>query len=114
MTEKPLALPPELAAVLGELGEPTLVDATNVGRPTSDPWQSSKTAVFVSYIPRLRCFSAHKDGLGEIRTSSMPELLAKLTRLLPKKEFRLVLSKVARAEVARRKNGGGPMPPGWY
>jgi hypothetical protein len=29
-------------------------------------------------------------------------------------EFKLVLSRVARAEVARRKNGGGPMPDMWY
>jgi len=106
-----LSLPAELAAVLGELGEPTLSDT---GRPDSDPWMANKATVYVSYIPHLRSFSAHKEGMGEVRANSMPELLAKLTRLWPEVEFHLVLSRVARAEVARRKNGGGPMPAGWY
>ena len=76
MSNQPLQLPPQLAAVLGELGTPTLSDA-----PSSDPWMANKATVFVSYIPALRSFSAHKEGMGEVRASSIPELLAKLTRL---------------------------------
>jgi hypothetical protein len=75
---------------------------------------ANKATVFVSYVPALRSFSAHKEGMGEIGASSMPELLAKLTKLWPRVEFTLHLSKVARAEVQRRKNGGGPLAPGWY
>ena len=27
--------------------------------------------VFVSYVPRQRSFSAHREGLGEVRASSL-------------------------------------------
>jgi len=48
-----------------------------------------------------------------MRAGSLPELLSKIAEALPGAEFTLHLSKVARAEVARRKNGG-PMAAGWY
>ena len=105
--EKTVQLPPDLARVLSELGAATLVT-------TSPQPATTKMAVYVSYVPRLRCFSAHRDGLGEIRASSMPELLEKLATKWPHVQFELHLSKVARTECLRRKNGGGPMPPQWY
>jgi hypothetical protein len=95
---KPLALPPDLARVLGELGAATLV--TTSPQPTT-----TRMTVSVSYIQRLRSFSAYKEGLGEIRASSMPELLGKLAAKWPHVQFTLILSKLARAEVSARRKG---------
>ena len=97
-----------LARVLGELGTATLTDAP----PASDPWRPNKVTVYVSYVPQLRSFSAHREGLGEIRASSMRGLLARLTELWPEVELTLVLSKVAQAEVAARRKGV-PRAEGW-
>ena len=72
---------------------------------TSPQPATTKMTVYVSYVPRLRSFSAHREGLGEIRASSMRELLGRLTELWPDVEFTLVLSKVARAEIAARRKG---------
>jgi len=102
MNDTPVSLPP---GVLGELGAATLVT-------TSPQPATTEMTVYVSYVPRLRSFSAHREGLGEVRASSMPELLAKLAGLWPDVEFALILSKVARAEILARRNGV-PRADGW-
>jgi hypothetical protein len=69
--------------------------------------------VFVSYVPRLRRFSAHHVDLGEVHASSLPELRALLAERCGGAEIRLALSKVARAELLRRRTGG-PVAVGWH
>jgi hypothetical protein len=109
---KPLALPPDLAGILSQYMDPADVGAATLVTTSPQPRSSTKMTVYVSYVPRLRSFSAHKEGLGEVRASSMPDLLAKLAELWPDVEFTLVLSKVARAEFAARRKGV-PRAEGW-
>jgi hypothetical protein len=135
MADTPIDLPPDLAGILSQYLKPedissaTLVDTPNNAAPSGRDIRSAQPAepctlrrdarpftkmtIYVSYIPSLRCFSGHREGLGEIRAASMPELLSQLETKFVNVDFTLVLSKVARAEVARRKVGG-PMPRGWY
>src|SRR5690349_20848712 len=98
-------LPPDLVQYLSQ--HMPVEDVLGAELVTTDAPKppTTKMTVYVSYVPRLRSFSAHRDGLGEIRAPSMPELLEKLARLFPGVEFSLVLSKVARAEVAARRKG---------
>jgi len=113
MSDKPLTLPPQLAAYLGEylpVEDATLV-TTDAPQAPAAP---AKLDVWVSYVPRLRCFSAHREGIGTIRAGSLPELLSKLAEAMPGAAFGLHLSRVARREIGRRKNGGGPMAAGWH
>jgi hypothetical protein len=119
MADTPISLPPDLAGILSQYLKPEdVATATLVETPNAAPSQGrisqsarppetrtkpfAKMTVFVSYIPSLRCFSGHKEGLGEIRAASMPELLSKLETKFPNVTFALVLSKVAKSEVARR------------
>jgi hypothetical protein len=67
--------------------------------------------VFVSFVPRLKRFSAHRAGLDIVTAASLPELRALLAEMTEGTEVTLHLSKVARAEVARRK--GTPIAVGW-
>jgi hypothetical protein len=106
MTEKPVALPTDLARLLGELGPATFV------APSPQP-ATTQMDIYVSYVPRLRSFSAHRQGLNEVRASSLPELLGRLAELWPDVQFTLHMSKVARAEVAARRNGT-PRAEGWH
>jgi len=79
---KPLQLPPALASLLGPeaAAAATLVDTPTETRVAPEDPRHSK-AVYISYIPSLKAFSAHKDGLGEVRAASMPELLGKLSTI---------------------------------
>jgi hypothetical protein len=70
-----------------------------------------KMIVFVSYVPRLKRFSAHRTGLDTVTAPSVPELRARLAEVCGGAAVRLRLSKVARAEVARRR--GEPVAVGW-
>jgi hypothetical protein len=105
-------LPPDLVQYLSQ--HMPVEDVLGAELVTTDAPKppTTKMVVDVSYVPRLRSFSAHKEGLGEIRASSMLDLLAKLAELWPDVEFSLVLSRVARAECLRRKNGV-PQAEGW-
>ena len=89
----PLNLPPELVAMLSQY-----IDQADPTVP--------RVTIYVSYIPQKRTFSAHKEGLCQVRAASLSELCKKIAEALPEAEFSLHLSKVARAEVARRKTGG--------
>src|SRR5262249_46642062 len=115
---KPVDLPPALASLLGPeaAAAAMLVDKPSEGRTETldareDPRQSR--AVYISYVPRLRAFSAHRDGLGEVRAADMQELLSKLTAIFKDAPFHLCLSKVAKAEVAARRKGV-PRAEGWH
>ena len=67
------------------------------------------TMVYVSYIAPRRRFVAHR--LGQIWACDLKELRARVTELFPDAEMRFVLSRGARAEVARR--NGAPVDVGW-
>jgi hypothetical protein len=111
---KPLQLPTDLANYLSQYLKPEdVAAATLVETPRVAPSHPRHATVYISYIPRLRCFSAHRDGLGEVRPASMPELLQKLAAIFKGKEFSLVLSRVAKAEVAARRKGV-PRAEGWH
>jgi hypothetical protein len=100
-------LPPEMMQFFSAYANPAdLQDARLV---TTAP---AKMDVWVSYVPRLRCFSAHREGLGEMRANSLPELLAKIAEKQPDAEIALHLTNVARAEVAARRRGV-PRADGW-
>jgi hypothetical protein len=105
-------LPPDLVQYLSQ--HMPVEDVLGAELVTTDAPKlpTTRMVVDVSYVPRLRSFSAHKEGLGKVRTSSMPDLLAKLAELWPDVEFSLVLSKVARAEFAARRKGV-PRAEGW-
>jgi hypothetical protein len=108
------ALPPEMMEYFSAYMNPAdLLDAQLV--TTSDTREHTAPAkldVWVSYIPRLRCFSAHREALGEIRASSLSELCTKIAEAQPGVEIALHLSKVAKAEVAARRRGV-PQAVGW-
>jgi hypothetical protein len=69
--------------------------------------------VWVSYVPRQRRWTAHRDGLPELAASSLSELRALLAEAHGGAAVRLHLSKAARAELARLRNGGQPVAVGW-
>jgi len=111
------ALPPDLAHYLSQYMDPNDVCAAEL--VTTDAQDNTPDiTVYVSYIPRLRSFSAHRLGLGEVNASSLSELCSKLAELQPGVEIKLHLSKVARAEIARRRkrwwadSGGVVLTPG--
>jgi hypothetical protein len=102
------ALPPEMAEFFSAYMEPAALHKAQLVETTAP----AKIDVWVSYVPRLRCFSAHREGLGEVRANSLPELLAKIAEKQPDAEIALYLTKVARAEVAARRRGV-PRADGW-
>lgn len=70
--------------------------------------------VWVSYVPRQRRWTAHREEMPEVTAASLPELRAALrAEVGGGPVIRLALSKVARAELLRRRTGG-PMAVGWY
>jgi hypothetical protein len=68
--------------------------------------------IFVSYVPRTRCWSAHCAGLDTVTAPSLPELRALLAEACGDAAVRLHVSRAARAEVLRRRNGA-PVEIGW-
>jgi hypothetical protein len=78
---------------------------TDAAAPKPTRTHPHRITMYVSFIPALKCFSAHREGMKEVRAASVPELLARLAELVPSVEFDLVLSKLARAEVVARKTG---------
>jgi hypothetical protein len=67
--------------------------------------------VFVSYVPRLKRFSAHHTELNTVTAPSLPELRARLAAVTGGAAVRLHLPKVAQAEIARSR--GEPVAVGW-
>jgi hypothetical protein len=118
MTKRDLALPPVMVEFFSAYMDPadllnTQLLETSEDRDTKrEATAPTKLDVWVSFVPRLRCFSTHREGIGEIRASSLRELQAKIAELLPEAEIKLHLSKVARSEVAARRRGV-PRASGW-
>jgi len=99
-------LPPEMAQFFSAYIEPeALAEAQLV--ETNEPLD-----IWVSYVPRLRCFSAHREGIGTMQAGLLPELLTKIAEAMPEANLRFHLSKVARAEVAARRRRI-PRADGW-
>jgi hypothetical protein len=71
--------------------------------------------IFISYIPSRRIFTARRAGVPRIGSApSLPELRTALTQACPQNvKLAFSLSRAARAEVARRRNGGVPVNLGW-
>jgi hypothetical protein len=109
MTKRDLALPPEMKEFFSAYMDPTdLQDAHLVDEPAPPP---TKIDVWVSYVPRLRCFSAHREGMGTMQANSLRELCAKIAEALP--GARIHLSRVAKREVVARRKGVRPAE-GWH
>jgi hypothetical protein len=69
--------------------------------------------VWISYVPRQRRWTAHRQGLPELAAPSLPALRAALREEVGGgEEIRLVLSKVARAEIFKQR--GTPVAVGWH
>jgi hypothetical protein len=71
------------------------------------------TIVWVSYIPARRIFQARNATLRAITAGSLHELREKLALACPNTKIAFSLSRAARAEVVRRRNGGTPVSVGW-
>jgi hypothetical protein len=69
------------------------------------------TVVYVSYLPPLRQFTAHREGLPCLSASTLPELRSLVAEACPEAKVVLSLSRAARVEVARRK--GEALQVGW-
>jgi len=80
-------MPPELVALLSQHMDPADVaaaelvttDAPKPARRFRNPFNT----LYISYVPQLKSFSAHKHGIPEIRASSLPALLARIEELWP-------------------------------
>ena len=103
----------ELTNFLSQHLSPEELAATKVVTDAPARIHPHRITVYISYVQHRRLFVAHREGLAEVRAASIHELMARLTEQFPGVEFDLHLSKLARAEVARRKTGG-PLAPMWY
>jgi hypothetical protein len=115
---KRASLPPEMVQFFSaymnpaDLHDAQLVETSDDNKPHTAPPRRAPLDIWVSYVPRLRCFSAHREGIGTMQASSLRELLAKIAEAMPEAEIKLHLSKVARNEASRRR--GTPVAPvGW-
>jgi hypothetical protein len=107
----PFSLPIELTRYLSQYMKLTDVLAAQLITPND---KRERIDVWISYVPRLKSFTAHRDGLdGEIRASSLSDLCTKIAAMWPEAEIMLHLSKVARAEDTARRRGT-PRAEGWH
>src|ERR1700752_300181 len=63
---------------------------TNAPAPKPARTHPHRITMYVSYVPALKCFSAHREDMKSVRAASVPELLARLAELVPSVEFDLV------------------------
>ena len=74
----PHELPPDLARYLSQYMDPAAVAAAELVTTNN-----AELDVWVSYLPNLRSFSAHREGLKTIRAASLAELLTKIAEAMP-------------------------------
>jgi hypothetical protein len=74
---------------------------------------ASHKVVYVSFIPARRLWQARNENLRAITAGSLHELRTKLAAACPNTKIAFALSRAARAEMARRRNGGAPVQVGW-